>query len=106
MCDWFDGTLTPRRLLALLNGLPPLGTALARATGDDVLGWTLTDHLLADAVDALRAANWQRGAGASESNRPEPIVRPGQSGLPSKRINDEQAERLKAIVASRGIEEV
>lgn len=43
--------------------------------GDDH-PWGLTEQLLAAAVDALHAANWQRGAGKNR-DRPKPIRRPG-----------------------------
>lgn len=39
--------------------------------------WTLNDHLLAGAVDALRGANWQRGG--AKGSKPKPIPRPGTS---------------------------
>lgn len=42
---------------------------------DDAAGWTLTDHLLAVAVDTLRGANWQRGGG--KGTKPKPLKRPG-----------------------------
>lgn len=85
-------------MLVLINGLPPMGTALARAKTDDDIGWSMTDHLLASVVDALRLANWQRAANSSDSNRPNPIQRPGDTG---RRITDEQAETLMSIVARR-----
>lgn len=50
-------------------------TALALEQHGAAVVWTLTDHLLATAIDALHAANWQRGGG--KSNRPKPIERPG-----------------------------
>jgi len=37
--------------------------------------WTLMEHLMAAAVDALRAGNWQR-AGDSKAKKPEPVKRP------------------------------
>jgi hypothetical protein len=37
--------------------------------------WSLTDQLLAAAVDALTAANWQRGGG--KGKQPKRIPRPG-----------------------------
>lgn len=38
--------------------------------------WGLTELLLAEAVDALRIANWQRGSG-KRSEYPKPLPRPG-----------------------------
>lgn len=40
--------------------------------------WSLSDHLSAAAVDALNAANWQRGGG--KGSRPKPVPRPGVKG--------------------------
>lgn len=48
------------------------GTHLHRALGGD--DWTLDQHLLALAVDALAVANWQRSKdGGKPSKRPKPI---------------------------------
>lgn len=38
--------------------------------------WGLTEHLLASAVDALNAGNWQRG-GDRHAPKPKPVKRPG-----------------------------
>lgn len=48
---------------------------MSRAEADDGFEWTITDHLLASAIDALHTANWQRGGNAA--NRPKPLPRPG-----------------------------
>lgn len=49
-------------------------TATGRAVNPDPSGWTLTEHLLALAVDEMRVANWQRSkAGQKGHNRPKPI---------------------------------
>lgn len=50
-------------------------TALALERYGPAVVWSLTDHLLATAVDALHSANWQRGGG--KGSRPKPIERPG-----------------------------
>lgn len=42
----------------------------------DAVPWTLDRLLLAEAVDALNVANWQRGS-AKRSDFPKPIPRPG-----------------------------
>jgi thiosulfate reductase cytochrome b subunit len=72
--------MTWRQLKVLLRGLP-VDAALARAIHGEAAMWTLTDHLLAVAVDALNSGNWQRGnAGArTPSRRPAPLPRPGIS---------------------------
>ncbi len=62
-----------------------MGTALAREQVDDPAGWTSTDHLLAHVLDALRAANWQRG-GKDAGPFPKPWPRPGMK--PEKPTDD------------------
>jgi hypothetical protein len=37
--------------------------------------WGITDHLLANVVDVLAIANWQRGGG--KGSRPPRVPRPG-----------------------------
>jgi hypothetical protein len=43
--------------------------------GDDV-EWGLTDHLLAQLIDAVNEGNWQR-QGKPHAPRPKPVKRPG-----------------------------
>ena len=76
--------------------MPALGTALARAVVDDQVGWTNTDHLLAHVLDALHAANWQRGG--KEADRPKPWPRPGQQ---PERPNDEYLAAAKERMSYR-----
>lgn len=52
----------------------PAESATHRGIVGEAATWTLTDHLLAAAVDTLRAANWQRGG---KGARPKPLARPG-----------------------------
>lgn len=60
----------------LISHLPP-DCALQRATTEpENVGWDLHTMLLAAAVDALHAANWQRG-GDKSAKKPQPIPRPG-----------------------------
>lgn len=54
----------------------PRGSALVRVIEGDDHPWGLPEQLLAAAVDALHAANWQRGEG-KERDKPKPIPRPG-----------------------------
>jgi hypothetical protein len=65
--------------------LPP-GCRTRLATGDTDSVWGLPEHLLALAIDELRAANWQRGnEGAprsKQSPRPKPVPRPGAGQRP------------------------
>ena len=66
--------LTYRRLAAWLEHARP-GSAFLRSLVGESAEWTLTDHLLAVAIDVLNAANWQRGGG--KGSAPKPIRRPG-----------------------------
>lgn len=52
--------------------------------------WGVTDYLLAAAVDALNAANWQR-AGDKKAHRPKPLPRP----VPPRRLTPDQEARLR-----------
>lgn len=54
----------------------PAGAATWQEAGTDG-AWTVTDFLLADVVDALNAANWQR-AGDKAGQKPDPVPRPAQ----------------------------
>lgn len=71
-----DGTdrLTWRDLLVIVRHLP-LDAAINTYDDDHYGQWSLTNMLLAQAVDALNGANWQRGGGKGE--RPKPVQRPG-----------------------------
>lgn len=73
----------------------PADSATSRSTRPDEVGWGITEYLLAEAVDALRAANWQR-AGDKKKPRPEPIDRPGLVRRKARRqaTPDEMARRL------------
>lgn len=53
----------------------PVESATVRAQRGEEAFWGLREHLLAGAVDELRAANWQRGGG--KGPRPKPLPRPG-----------------------------
>lgn len=52
------------------------GTAFHRYHNPEHQEWDIYAMLLADVVDTLRAANWQR-ANDRKSNYPKPIPRPG-----------------------------
>lgn len=54
----------------------PADSALVRSIHGDAAQWDATEHLLAAAVDALNAANWQRSGG--KGRRPKPVPRPGR----------------------------
>lgn len=84
----------------LIDGLPA-DNALARAV-DVSAAWTLDQHLLALAVDALRAANWQRG-GDAKAPRPEPIERPGVAEH-RRGVEERILAKARAFQARHGIE--
>jgi len=70
------------RDLWVIVRMVPRDSPLARLTHPVETAWDTKDHLLAAAVDALNAANWQRGGG--KGRRPKPIARPGETS--SQRI--------------------
>ncbi len=61
--------------MSLLHNLT-FGSALMSAIqgGRHHIGWTVEAYLLAETVDALHNANWQRGGG--RGSRPKPVERP------------------------------
>jgi hypothetical protein len=87
-----------RELKVIVTRTPPDRSALALERNPDDAGWSLTDHLLAEAVDALRLLLWAKTKdGEKNRNRPVPVERPGRRPEKStkKPINiDEMRERL------------
>ena len=83
----------------LAINLPP-GAMTWQEMGTDT-AWTVGEHLLADAVDALRGANWQRGGGNGQ--QPEPVPRPAAlRDLKDKRLTAlDKAARFKARQAAK-----
>lgn len=71
--DVYRGTLSLRKASNLALMLPP-GAITWQEAGTDS-AWTITDHLLADVLDALNTANWQRGQDGNRK-RPDPVPRP------------------------------
>lgn len=68
-----------------------------RITDPDTAYWGTTEHLLARAVEALEAANWQR-SGDDKAPRPKQIIRPG--------VVDEEKlkkQKIEERLAARGI---
>jgi hypothetical protein len=68
------GTLSWRRLHALLRALPRDSATAHAVLGEDA-AWGTSEMLLASAVDALNVGNWQRCGG--KGRRPKRIARPG-----------------------------
>lgn len=77
----------------------PPGTAVYHERGK---GWTVTDHLLAQAVDALNASVWMKTTDAHTKNpkhRPEPTPRPG--ARPARTETDRYTTMTVADYASK-----
>ncbi|MFD7132377.1 hypothetical protein [Streptomyces sp. NPDC059894] len=81
LLDWHRDRLSARRLAVLIKHLPR-DSALNRDLHGEAAEWSVTDHLLAAAVDHLAAANWMFACvnTAEDGDQPEPPVpvpRPG-----------------------------
>lgn len=75
LLDLWRGKLTPRKVSVLAVALPA-GAVTWQLAGVDS-AWTTTDHLLAQVVDVLNGANWQR-AGGKDRDKPKPVLRPAE----------------------------
>jgi hypothetical protein len=73
--------LSWRRFRAVISFLPSTSATARSIHGDGSL-WTAAEHLLASTVDALNAANWQRGGG--KGRKPAPVPRPGDESRGKK----------------------
>ncbi|MFF5144055.1 hypothetical protein ACFY6U_30735 [Streptomyces sp. NPDC013157] len=72
LLDWHRETLTARRLALLIKHLPR-ESALNRELHGEAAEWSVSDHLLAAAVDHLAAANWMfASVNSEEGDQPEP----------------------------------
>ncbi|WP_193510500.1 DUF5361 domain-containing protein [Cryobacterium sp. BB736] len=59
--------------------MPPDRSVLQLESKPEDSGWTLANHLIAEAVDSLRLQIWQKTKdGRKNRNRPKPIERPGR----------------------------
>ena len=87
LLDVYRGSLSPRKLLVLIEHLPP-GSALWNETGGDS-AWTVQEHLIANMLDAINLNNWLT-AGDSKAKQPKPVPRP--SDLLKKRQQNEALE--------------
>ncbi|MEU9332003.1 hypothetical protein AB0D49_02435 [Streptomyces sp. NPDC048290] len=81
LLDWHRGRLSSRRLAVLVRHLPRDSATLRKLHGE-VMDWSVTDHLLASAVDQLAEANWMfatvnRDEDAEPLEYPRPVPRPG-----------------------------
>ena len=73
---------------------------MRRVVGD-AARWGDQEHLLADLIDVLQVANWQR-AGKRNARRPKPVSRPGQKsdgerfGATKRKFTVEQMADIQA----------
>ncbi|MVO83875.1 hypothetical protein GPA10_03610 [Streptomyces sp. p1417] len=87
LLDWYRGGLSSRRLAVLVRQLPD-DSALHRELHGEAARWTVTDYLLAHAVDRLAEANWMfamvnRDEDAEPLEPPEPLPRPDADSTPA-----------------------
>ncbi|MFI6057480.1 hypothetical protein [Streptomyces sp. NPDC051286] len=80
MLDWHRGRLSSRRLAVLVRHLPRDSAVMRDLHGEEV-EWSVTDHLLATAVDQLAEANWMfamvhRDEDSEPPTYPSPVSRP------------------------------
>lgn len=73
--DWLGSDRLDWRDLLVFVKHSPRTSALARTLLGEAAGWGVEAHLLATAVDALAAGNWQR-SGKKGAPRPKPVPRP------------------------------
>ncbi|WP_175409946.1 hypothetical protein [Streptomyces sp. TRM64462] len=84
LLDWHRGRLSSRRLAVLVKHMPR-DSAVTRELEGEAAEWTVTDYLLAAAVDHLAAANWMFASvntdeDADPPEPPVPVRRPGDTG--------------------------
>lgn len=96
LLDRYRGRLSSRRLAVLIRHLPR-DSAVNRELFGEAADWTVTDHLLAAAVDHLAAANWMfarvNSDEASPPDPPLPVPRPGDAATEPAPDPDPAAER-------------
>jgi hypothetical protein len=81
LLDWHRGRLSSRRLAVLVKHLPRDSATLDGLHGE-AAQWSVTDYLLASAVDQLAEANWMfatvnRDEDSDPLEYPKPVPRPG-----------------------------
>lgn len=87
-----------RRVRRLVAHLPP-GCALLRDMLGEEAPWDLTDHLVADVIDVLQGANYQRGriAGAKGGDKPKPVRRPN----PHRAMRKKEQQQKRGDIGRR-----
>ncbi|PWS42571.1 hypothetical protein DKT74_21415 [Streptomyces sp. ZEA17I] len=93
LLDWHRGRLTSRRLAVLVKHMPR-DSAVSRELDGDGAEWTVSDYLLAAAVDHLAAANWMFASVNTDEDSeppeaPVPVPRPGD-GAEAREAPDEE----------------
>jgi hypothetical protein len=81
----------------------PPGTAVYFRRSE---GWTVNDHLLAQAVDALNYLAWAKTTDAQRKtprNRPEPVPRPGMKQPPAQSSSPQRSMTVAEYAAKAGI---
>ena len=91
--DLYRGAMTVRKAAVLALNLPP-GALTWQEVGADS-AWTVSDFLLADAVDTLKAANYQRGG--NKGQKPDPVPRPKEL-REQKRKREAEMERASRFL--------
>ncbi|WP_033280251.1 hypothetical protein [Streptomyces sp. NRRL F-525] len=95
LLDWHRDRLSARRLTVLVRQLPH-DSALNRELHGEAADWSVTDHLLAAAVDHLAAANWMFASVNSEEgdqpDPPAPVPRPSYGEETPAQENGPEAE--------------
>ncbi len=84
LLDWHRGRLSSRRLSVLVKHLPR-DSAVVRDLHGESAEWSVTDYLLATAVDQLAESNWMfatvnQDEDAEPLEYPVPVSRPGADG--------------------------
>lgn len=99
--DDLGGKLSLAGLVAHTVHAPP-GTAVFQKVNQ---GWTINDHLQAQAIDALHTLVWSKTADAQEKHpkyRPKPIPRPGMAEPVQEQPSMTVGEYQKRLAERRG----
>lgn len=75
-------------------------TMLAVAPKQEAELWGVAEYLLAQTVDLLAGANWQR-AGRKSAPKPKPIARPKLAGVAQDEKGFDSAENFRAWYSSQ-----
>ncbi|MFG2330574.1 hypothetical protein ACGFMM_13175 [Streptomyces sp. NPDC048604] len=106
LLDWHRGRLSSRRLAVLVKHMPR-DSAIARQQDAETAEWSVTDYLLAAAVDHLAAANWMFASVHTDEDdeppeQPAPVPRPGDREAPGAGEPSEDPEPALPDTAELG----